>query len=35
MVGTAALEASVALEVEGAGVVEGCSTSVNKLDSKP
>ena len=35
MAGIAAWEASVALVVEGAGVVEGCSTSVNRLDSKP
>ena len=35
MAGIAAWEASVALVVEGVGVVEGCSTSVNRLDSKP
>ena len=33
MVGTAASEASVALEVEEAEVVEGCSTSFNRLDN--
>ena len=35
MAGIAAWEASVALVVEGVEVVEGCSTSVNRQDSKP